>query len=260
MTRGISKTLVFDARNVADNNASNWSFIYTTSLVKDPRWNLGDKVVLPDGRAFRYSKSAAACLPTRGAESTLLGYTAYTVLAVSASAGDTSFTVPAATHAPLAEDELRGGYVIIWNDADSQSEFRQILGNTAAAANAAFVVYLDGPLSANLVAATAACETYKSPYASMQTGTSVALSKLGVPAVYVSAANTYFWLQVAGPRFCDPQASLTGKERGFAWRHDGSIDDLDNGIEDDASVASVVGGHLITGTADGNGPLIMLQE
>jgi hypothetical protein len=264
MTKGIANVeYVRQGSEVTVADQPNWSFIYRTSLVKDDRWTVGDRVVLPDGREFRYAKSAAACISGQGCEFTSTGYTAYTAVIVSQAVGDTQITVAAATHAILAQDELRGGYIVVYNGTNNNVQFRGIIGNDAAVANATFKVYLDGPLTEVVVASTSATEVFVNPYAALQTGTSAALAKAGTPAVLVAAALTYFWVQIAGPSWMAPQALLTGKQRGACWRHDGSLDTASAGIDaanaQFANVASQYAGFSIAGSADGNGPLFMLQ-
>ena len=88
------------------------------------------------------------------------------------------------------------------------------------------------------------------------------MSNGGVPAVYVSAADLYFWCQTRGPCFVAPQATMINNEGvGAMFRHDGSLE----------AVATAIGGTVpdtdgtqyagfrIIGSADGNGPLFMLQ-
>lgn len=234
-----------------------WSFLHKTSTVKDPKWNPGDRVVLPDGREFVYSKSASALNPGLGCSFSATGYVAYTAATTAAAIGDTSMTVPAATHATLTADELVGGYVVL--HLSGVPQIRQIVGNAAAAANAAFVVYLDAELSVAVTTSTGV-EVYENPYAALTASGSVALAKAGVPAAVVGAASTYFWVQKRGLTFVSPQAGITGGQNGACWRHDGSLDTLDNGIEDDTSyVSSQIAGYAAVGSADGNGPLFMLQ-
>lgn len=235
-----------------------YDFLYTVAGSKDPRWNIGDRVVLPDGREFRYAKSASAITTNLGCVFTAAGYTAYTAAGVAAEIGDRSMTVPAATHATLTEDELRGGYVVL-GSGGSTVQVRQIVGNAAAAANAAFVIYLDAPLTVAVVVASTGVETFQNPFAAIGQGVDVAAPKAGVAATGVSGSGKYFWVQTKGWTFIAPQSGITGKQVGACWRHDGSLDTLDNGIEDSEFVTAQFAGFRVLGTADGNGPLFYLQ-
>jgi len=249
---------------VAAADAPDWSFIYETSTVKHPHYAIGDRIVLPDGREFRHAKSSNACSPNQGCEFTGTGYTSYTALGVAAAKGDKEMTIAAATHTALTADDLRGGYVTIFNDGDGYEEFRGIIGNDAAAANAAFKIYLDGPLSAALVAATAATETYENPYASLANGTNAARSIAGMPATYVSAADMYFWVQVKGPCWVPPQTSNVGENggRGCFWRHDGSLEGAEvalGALTVPAGDSSQYAGYCLAGEQANIGPLFNLQ-
>lgn len=263
MTKGKAKVNYLHNQGfVSMRDVPDWSFIYETSLVKADQWYIGDRIVLPDGREYRYAKSSAACISGQAAEFTYTGYTAYTAFGVSAAVGATSVTVPAATHAALTEDELRGGYIIIFDGSTNNTQFRGIIGNAAADENAAFVVYLDGPLTEAVTAATSACETYQNPYAALRTGTSMTLAKAGIPAVKVTAASTYFWVQTKGPCWAAPQSGV-GANGGIGcfWRHDGSLESADTALAVTTATydTSQYAGFTIEGTAAGNGPLFMLQ-
>lgn len=245
-------------------NVPDWDFIYRTSTVKDPAYNIGDHVRLPDGRELVYSKSAAACISGQGCEFTYAGYTAYTTFAVTAAVGDREVTVPAATHAALTQDELRGGYICIFDGSTNNTQFRGIVGNDAASADALFKVYLDGELT-EAVTTSSACETYQNPYAALQTGTMNYNPKAGVPAAKVTAANVYFWVQINGPTWVAPQGGKLGTtEGGYCgglWSDVGNISDYNTslGVTVATGRGSQHAGYAILGDADNIGPLFMLQ-
>lgn len=264
MSKGKARNVLLNSTigNV-DGNVSgpSWNFVYQNSTVKHPDYNIGDRVALPDGREFTYSKALSACLAGQGAEFTYTGYTAYTAFTVAAAIGASSVTIPAATHAALTTDELRGGYVIIFNGSDNDVQFRGIVGNTAAAANTAFVAYLDGDLTVAVTTSSAA-ETYKSPYAALRLATSTSLPIAGVPASPGVAANEYFWVQTKGLCWTAPQASVgAAKQQGAFWRHDGSLQDIGTALAVTvaANQKGQYAGHCVQGSAAGNGPLFMLQ-
>ena len=231
---------------------------YTVETTK--RFAIGQIAYALDGSRLRYAKSCGACLSGQGCEFTSLGFSAYTAAGVAASIGDTSITLPAATHSAVAANELQGGYVIIFNGTDNDTQKRMIMKHAASAANAAVLeVELDAALTEAIVAATSAMEVYKNPWDGLQLGASVSLAKAGVPLAPVSATGYYFWLQESGPTWIAPQSGITGKHRGACWRHDGSLDTVDNGVEDNANVTSQYAGYAIAGSADAIGPLFMLQ-
>ncbi|MCX7429362.1 MAG: hypothetical protein NTW96_27530 [Planctomycetia bacterium] len=262
MDRGIAKVDYVQTKGAVVSNSPNWSFIYSKSTLKDAQFALGDRIVLPDGREFRYAKSSAACLSGQGCEFTGTGYVAITAFTVPAAVAAILVSVPAATHAALTADALRGGYAVIYDGTTNNVQFRGIIGNTAADANAAFTLFLDGPLT-EAVTTSSKIEVFENPFGAVRTGTSVELAKAGVPAVKITAADTYFWVQVKGPCWIAPQALLTGKQIGGCWRHDGSMDTASAGIDaanaQAANVASQYAGYRILGDYVGNGPLFNLQ-
>lgn len=250
---------------IYDTGDCQYGFVFTTSTTQDERFAIGDIVILPDGRTYVYSKSAGACISGQGAEFTAAGYTAYTAFAVAAAVGDRQVTVPAATHSALTANELRGGYITIFDGSTNNVQFRRIVGNDAADANALFVAYLDAPLTEAVVASTSACETFQNPYAALQTGTMNYNPKAGVPAVKVTAANTYFWCQISGMCWVAPQGGKLGTtEGGYCgglWSDVGNISDYNTslGVTVAAGRGSQHAGFAVLGDADNIGPLFKLQ-
>ena len=264
MARGKAKSTLLGIQGVVGHkDAPDWSFIYEASLIRDPKWNIGDHVKLPDGREFIYSKSSGVCASGQAAEFQATGFQSYSTPAAAAAIGDKTVVVTAGTHVILAADDLRGGYFVSW-PAALKDQFRGIIGNKAAAANAEFTIYLDGPLTQALVAVTTGLEVYENPYANLLnigTGGSPELAKAGVPATYVGAANTYFWVQVAGMGWVAPQSDVTGRMVGAYYRHDGSLQGTDTalGATVPAGNSSQYAGHRVIGSYAGNGPLFMLK-
>lgn len=261
MSKGIQNVeIVRQGSEVVMANAQPYGYVYGKSLVKSTKYNLGDQVILPDGRKYKYAKSVGAIISGQGCEFTSAGYTAYTAFAVAGAVGDVSVTVPAATHAALALDELRGGYIVIFDGTTNSVQFRGIIGNDSSILNVAFKVYLDGPLNEAVVAGTSACETYANPYGALQQGATISNAKAGVAAAKITAANTFFWVQTDGFTWVAPQAGIGAtKQLGACWRHDGSLDTVDNGAEDSAFVSSQYAGHTVAGSAAGIGPLFYLR-
>ncbi len=240
-------------------NIPDWDFIYETSLVKHPRYNIGDRVVLPDGRVFRYGKSGSALNVDYACgfgEDEVQGYE---TLKNSQAVGDKQVTFTGAAHAALTEDELRGGYIIIFHSGGGgDTQFRGVVGNPASVENANVVVYLDGALDHAVIAATTAAELFYNPYAKLVSTAEVTYSKAGKPAVQVAATATYFWVQTWGPCWLSPQPTGFGAEanqRQAIFRHDGTIQASEHG---DAFDTTQNAGFLI-GEGYTSGPLFMLQ-
>ena len=237
-----------------------WEFLYRKSLVRDDRHQVGDRVVLPDGRVFRYGKSSDAHLNTdllcSFVEDECQGWEA---LKESQVVGDRQVTFTGAAHAIVAEDALRGGYVIIYHDGGGGfTQFRGIIGNTASALNANITVYLDATLDTAIVGGTTAAELWYNPYAALQGAASDSQSAAGRPMVNVDAADTYFWIQTWGPCWLAPQAAgfqAADKQRTAVKRDDGSIQAV--GAEGALDTTQVVGFLINEGFS--SGPLFMLQ-
>jgi hypothetical protein len=261
----ITRTLC-DSGKVSGQKHNLWDFIYRVSTAKDPNWNLGDKVELPDGRIFRYAKSAgnSAFYAAHGVAFSATGYTSYTAFGTSYAVGVSEIECAAATHAALTADELRGGYIIIFDGAsDYYTTTRGILGNTAASANAAFTVQLDAAITYAITAATSACEVYQNPWAALELASLNTYPKAGIPAAYVSAAANYFWVQTNGITWVAPQSGVGGSQgqHGCFWRHDGALDKADTALATTvpAGSSSQYAGFVVEGSQAGNGPLFMLQ-
>lgn len=254
---------------VTPQTAPSWDFIYEASLVKQPKYELGDRVVLPDGREFHYAKSSGACWAGRAVQFDNTGFQGWGSVAVSQVVGDKQVTITGGGHAIVAKDELRGGYMFIADPTvgftDRAVQFRGIIGNLAAGLNKNVTIYLDGPLTNAITATVNACEVFKSPYSAVQLAFQMevaAKGKPGVAATYVSAANMYFWIQTKGPTWVGSKNNLIKHDIGGVWRHDGSLEGM-SAIIGDTLVAnpetSQYAGYSMVGNNAGNGPLFMLQ-
>ena len=257
---------------VSSVDAPDWSFIYETSLVKDAKWNIGDRVVLPDGRVFRYAKSAGAInvdYACKFMEDECQGWTVLDATNGTHAVGDKEIVVNGGTHAALTKDELRGGYVIIFKDGGGgYTQFRGIIGNEVSVANADMTIQLDAPLDVATVGGTTACEVFYNPYASLDDAArteAACTSFAGKPAVHVAAASTYFWVQTWGPCWIAPSttdgtwapASNLWKRAAY-FRHDGTIEiNIATGSQDGQNTDQLAGFLINEGYSAG--PLLMLQ-
>lgn len=211
-----------------------WDFIYQVSTVKHPDYNIGDRVCLPDGRAFRYAKSGGACWAGRGVKFTedIAAFGIDWVLAASTQIiGDTEVTVTNATLA-WTKDELRGGYLLICHATDDKPQFRMITGNNAVAAGTNVKVYVDGGFTLAITSGTTRILVQPSPYRNLETapldgvgGQNGWCSHAGIPATYVDVTGKYFWVQTWGPCWCALQGNpgRTASERQLVFRDDGSL-------------------------------------
>ena len=274
MAKGKAKSTLLGIQGyVGHADAPSWEFLYEHSTVKNANYNIGDRVVLPDGRVFRYAKA------TNILSSCKFGVKFYgqigdgvaTQVSASAAIGDKSIKI---TASGVTEDEYRGGYFIAHV---AIQQFRGIIGNTATDGSGDIVVYLDAALTNALVDASSYCELLQSPYASVKltAGPSGGLSGddyssvAGIPNVETVVANEYVWLQTWGPIWINPHGSslqdagITGSERQLVFDCEGSVT-----IEDDAAHGPCAGGEdmqyagfIIDRSESGTSgpPLVMLQ-
>ena len=237
-----------------------WDFLYQKGHIKHPDYNIGDRVALPDGRVFRYGKSSDDAIITdllcSFAEDEVQGYE---VLKNNQAVGDKVVVFTGASHAALDEDELRGGYVIIFHSGGGgDSQFRGIVGNPASALNANVTVDLDASIDHAVIDATKDAELWYNPYAALKGTTDDAASAAGRPMVNVDAADTYFWIQTWGPCWISPQVAgfqAANKQRSAVKRNDGSLVAI--GAAGALDMTQVVGFLINEGFS--SGPLFMLQ-
>ena len=270
MARGVGYTKHLDEtlkQSVYGNQIPDMTFLYETSTTASTEYNLGDLVVLPDGREFRYAKSGSACSNAYGVHFNDDGHQGYTTMTTTVAIGDRSITVPAGTHDAVTKDELRGGYLLMFQGgADLYTTVRGITGNDASDANVAYTLYLDADLKYAYTSGTAAVEIYANPWASiLQGGNFNAFA--GLPASYVSATATYFWVQtkgvcwpVAGPALGVREGTGNGQFSGY-WAANGTL------VRGDVALAGITvpsansdqrAGFVIAGDQENNGPLFHL--
>lgn len=180
---------------------ADWSFIYDAATsTKNPLYNIGDRVVLPDGRVFRYAKSGGDCYTYQLCMFYGQRISAYTALLANQAVGDKQIYIDAGSAAAVAADELRGGYVLIYGTDNSDCQQRGIIGNTLADSDGYTYIYLDAPLNVVLTATTSAAAVMRNPYASVLTvGSTTYTSAAGLPAVEATASGQYLWIQTWGP-------------------------------------------------------------
>ena len=250
MSKGIGNvSYIRQGSQVTVGDQPNWSFLYQTSTTKDPRFNIGDRQVTPDGRVFRYSLAGGTirsefgvCVPDASitnavapAQSTINGpiinQFGTNATTVAGATGSTVVTITVgasdglASDGGVAVDALRGGYIVINNGTNQHPQFRGIIGNTAVVAGASSRtcdVYLDAPLGTfdingttyrGVVVGTTNIEAYFSPYAnvkSMNSVNSAYVTCIGASALDNVTVGQYFWVQTWGPVWLTSN-SITGE-------------------------------------------------
>lgn len=218
------------AGSVTPSDTLSYNYLYETSTVRNPKYNIGDRVVLPDGRVFRYGFATTAIADKNHALkfwNQLDDGVTYVVPDSGQAVGDSSVHL---TAAGITLDELRGGYIIVHSHAAHNDQFRGILGNTATDADGDITIFLDAPLT---IAVTVAhgIEVIPNPYNNLRVTSAdngVAgdhySSVAGMPNVLTTAADQYLWVQTWGPCWVNPKAFVPATGRRSVWFDDeGSI-------------------------------------
>lgn len=165
----------------------------------------GARCITWDGRVFRYGYCGSSLTQMKWSVRNMLPLIAAKAAILDAADKEATvlnLTVGAATYGKngdgvIAENELRGGYISIYNGTYIRDQ-RLIEGNTALGATGiAFTIYIDEGLSAAIDASTS-CEILANPYAYLSQSNRPYLRHMGVPHV-LATTGQYFWLQTWGP-------------------------------------------------------------
>jgi len=268
MAHGKAKRTLLGIQGVIGHRtAPDWGFIYNVSTEKNPNYNIGDVVELPNGKGFVYCKSGGACYTGQGnAIYNAIPATGidYALLAAAAAIGDTSVKMTAVlTH---TVDDLRGGTILLkiaTGSSNAELQCRGIIGNTAAAPAGTVTIYLDAPLTSALTGASYGY-CMPSPYSDIRLpseGTDTGwLAFVGPAAAYVSATGKYFWCQFKGRVMGLAPSGIGGVTklgntqdiREIVWRQDGSVQarEPDSGIDGENGQ---VAGYIVDNNGLGNG-------
>lgn len=221
MSRGIVRTnyLGSNGEVVRTGGPGMYDFLYVASTVRDPVYHVGDGVMTPDGRKFRYAYAGGTCATEWGAgnEKKSNANAVAPAQATTAQANDgtglaagvvgsrcVSVTIASpfgyAGTGVLAEDELRGGYIVIGNGSAQHPQMRMITGNPALAAAGICRIYLDAPLTTAVTVGTTNIELIANPYYGLigDGGGGDYVTWMGIPAVGATVGQ-YFWVQTKGP-------------------------------------------------------------
>ena len=275
MARGKAKSTLLGIQGVVGHkDAPDWSFLYDASTIKDPNFDVGDRVVLPDGRAFRYGKCGATIADMKhGVKNWNLLVTELDAIAVAAAIGakyvDITFadTDGVGNDGVIAVDSLRGGHISFYRGTDRQQ--RGIIGNTVRANGDTgnTRLYLDAALKV-AINALDNVEVLANPYSDLRMGNDLQTSVMGMPCV-LATTGQYFWIQTWGPcRVTPSQAELgTGAAlRMYLFDAAGGVFGLRALIDASGITAEnhgyQIAGHIIErtdGVAGSAAPFINLQ-
>ena len=275
MAKGKAKSTLLGIQGIIGHqDAPSWEFLYEHSTVRNPNYNIGDRVVLPDGRVFRYSKATNIFSSCKYGVKFYgqIGDGVATQVSASAAIGDASIKIAASG---VTVDEYRGGYFMAHVTIQ---QFRGIIGNTATDGAGNIVVYLDAALTNALVDSSSYCELLQSPYRNtrLTAGPGGGLSGndyssvAGIPNVVTTVVDELLWLQTWGPIWVNPHGSslqdagITGGERALVFDCEGSITLVDDVVHGPCGAGGDLQQHagfiIDRSAASTSGPpLVMLQ-
>ena len=257
MAKGKWKSVLLGIQSlVAHRTAPDWDFLYAHSTSKDSKWEIGDRVVTPDGRVFRYGLAVNSIEPGRGVQFTGTiaddGVSANVDRAQAIGDKEIRFASQSFT-----KDELRGGYVIIYGGNNAYQQLG-VVGNTACSSSE-LTVYLDRAITV-AVGSTQFTEILPNPYRYLKAEPGSHVSFAGIPMAIVTAAQ-YFWVQTWGPCWVNPQSGVGGgsAERMVIFGPDGSLRNWGFNSVGDAGYQTA--GFIIAKTSQDNDAVsfLMLQ-
>ena len=231
----------------------------------DMNFTLGSRMQV-DGRTFFYARAGGVLNCGLGAFNAITQHVSFALVAIAAQGARTIVVTVGGGdgvlfNGDIGEDELAGGYIVIWPADMSETMNRRVVGNTAVTGGGAMTVTLDRPLSGALVG-TDHAEIMASPYLNVQNGGPHGFhSVMGVPPI-AATLGQYLWLQTWGPVWITPgglgQTSIGFLNRRVYFREDGSIDE--NPVGTAYADAQLAGYVLCNAPGEGQGaPFIQLM-
>jgi hypothetical protein len=259
-----------------------YDFLYAASTTKDPQWTIGDRVVLPDGRAFRYAYASGTCNPEVGAYKAKKSNTnaVAPAQATAASANDgTGFAagvvgsrsvsvtidtvIGVLATGVLSANELAGGYVVIGNGSAQHPQMRRIISHPALATTGGILcLRLDAPLVTAVTVGTTNIELMENPFYCVKADNAGGeyVTYLGVPA-RVLTTGQYGWIQTKGIAWITSNSNTCDSvgDRTIAWVGNGSVvSSNDITVENGMSLAGVA--MDMSGSSASNAPFVNLNQ
>jgi len=218
-------------------------------------------------KEFIYAIAGNTLNPDKGAKNSLTQKVGQVALAAGSLLGATSISLTIATGTEIAEDELKGGEVVVFPH-DENSFTRGIVSNNAIATGVGgtLVLQLDSPIPVAVDITADHAECMASPYSAVVQGNEKTQPVMGIPTV-VATVNQGLWLQVSGPCWVAPQSLVgVGGNTGLIFRHDGSLEPILNtatnlAVPDGDNDTTQYAGFVISEAAGGTqaAPFVMLQ-
>lgn len=247
--------------------------IYTKDATK--RYTLGTRYIEWDGRVFKYAQAGATMktdlLCWQHKWQAIVQWAQFpTTHPIGANPINitTSADDGIAFDGVFTEDELAGGYIVLfWGNSSTGGTYGMV-GNDAVTAAGDMAVYLDHPNRYPITAATGSAEALFSPYYDVRNPAGGPTSggnhpMLGVPMAPATTVYPYHWVQTWGPTHIATSDSSVGGGSDD-WQvvagNDGSVNNMDS---DALQLMQHVGFALAVdydgGTPAQASPFIMLQ-
>ena len=263
MAKGKGQTTLIGIQGIVQHTtAPDYDFLYRTSTIRDPRYYIGDRVVLPDGRVFRYGYSAGALNPSKGAQNSVTFLDSDNTQA-EAVIGAKKISITLSAAAANAEyfgtaEKMIGAY---FSQPDgTHRQFRRIVKHGVGVSADVITIELDAALS-KTIATNSFYEILPNPYGYLVNNGGTHVSVMSIPNVVV-ADNSYFWGQTWGPIWINVNSSGVGSgayDRTVVFAEGGGLDQMS---ESATVVQRQVAGFIIDKTSGGtwtNPPMVMLQ-
>lgn len=218
------------------------------------RFVYGTRYITWDGRVYKYmGLTTGGCVSYHGVQNTREAFTGW-IATVAAAIGDTDMLI---TDTEITEDMLAGGMIALYKDTIDNTTQRHIIGNEATSGTTTRI-YLEGPLSAAMIAADDAVEVFENPYRLVSETTHQYSAWMGVPTI-TAVSGENIWAQTWGPCLVSPGNTSVddpiANERTVFWWQNATIQEEAG----DVSTASQYAGYILNrGTAIA-GPQIFLM-
>jgi len=231
-----------------DFSGDNQLGIYAVETTK--RYIPGTRYLKWDGRVFKYAYANGAVVPYHGCRASEAAVLSYTAAPVAGSVGDRYISY---TGTGRSEDDLAGGYAVLYHSTIDNTTQYGIVGNDASGSSTTRV-YLDNALP---YAGTTsfAHEIYENPYREVLETTNGYSAWVGVPMM--NASSQYCWIQTWGPCLISGGETVdtpATDARTLVWGSNAAL------FKTATKTSGQIAGYILNqGSTSIAGPLIMLM-
>lgn len=213
-------------------------------------------------KEFIYAIAGGSLIPDAGAMNSYSQKVGNVAIAEKALVGATEISLTIVAGTEIAEDELKGGEIVVFPGPANKTFTRGIVSNNhiATGDGGTLVVVMDSPIPVEVIVSGSSAECMKNPYAGVKENQGEWAMVMGMPTC-IAIVNQGLWLQVSGPSWIAGVSGTGGpggavKLMEAVFRGDGSIDV--RGATDARQHAGVVVCPGTDGESQG-APFIMLQ-